>query len=79
MSPVPSPGMYTLGIEEEYQIIDPHTRDLSSSAVPLLQEARKTLAAAVQYEMQLSQIEVATPICHTLSQAQEQGPVYVEG
>lgn len=62
---------YTLGIEEEYQIIDPLTGDLSSSAVSLLQEARKLLGEEVQHEMLLSQIEVSTPICQTLSEVRE--------
>jgi carboxylate-amine ligase len=64
-------GSYTLGVEEEYQIIDPLTRDLSSSAVLLLQEAQKLLGERVQYEMQLSQIEVSTPVCQTLSEVRE--------
>jgi glutamate---cysteine ligase / carboxylate-amine ligase len=62
---------YTLGVEEEYQIIDPLTHDLSSSAVLLLQEARKALGEGVQHEMQLSQIEVSTPICQTLDEVKE--------
>jgi carboxylate-amine ligase len=63
--------MYTVGVEEEYQIIDPVTRDLSSSATPLLKEACKVLGEAVQYEMQLSQIEVCTPVCQTLTEVKE--------
>ena len=59
--------IYTVGVEEEYQIIDPVSRDLSSSAIPLLQEAQLLLGEAVQYEMQLSQIEISTPICQKIS------------
>jgi carboxylate-amine ligase len=67
------PGqIYTVGVEEEYQIIDPVTRDLSSSAIPLLREAQQMLGEAVQYEMQLSQIEISTPICRTLLDVREQ-------
>ncbi|MBE3559228.1 MAG: carboxylate-amine ligase [Ktedonobacteraceae bacterium] len=65
------PLTYTIGVEEEYQIIDPTTRDLASSAEYLLPEARKLLGEAVQYELQLSQIEVATPICLTLGEVKE--------
>lgn len=71
MPPILPHRMYTVGVEEEYQIIDPVTRDLSSSATPLLQEAGKVLGEAVQYEMQLSQIEVCTPVCHTLTEVRE--------
>jgi glutamate---cysteine ligase / carboxylate-amine ligase len=63
----PHAESFTIGVEEEYQIIDPVTRELSSDAAAVLQEARKTLGKEVQHEMQLSQIEVATPICLTLA------------
>lgn len=65
---MPSQQIYTLGVEEEYQILDPLSHDLSSSATHLLQEARQTLGDAVQYEMLLSQIETATPVCSTLAE-----------
>ena len=65
---MPSQPIYTLGVEEEYQILDPLSRDLSSSATHLLQEAQQTLGDAVQYEMLLSQIETVTPVCHTLTE-----------
>lgn len=64
---MPSQLIYTLGVEEEYQILDPLSRDLTSSATRLLQEAQQTLGDAVQYEMLLSQIETVTPICATLT------------
>lgn len=63
--------VYTIGVEEEYQIIEPLTRDLSPSVVLLLQKARSDLGEAVQYEMLLSQIEVTTPVCSTLSKVRE--------
>ncbi len=65
---MPSHAIYTLGVEEEYQIIDPTSHDLSSSASQLLSQAQQTLGEAVQYEMLLSQIEVVTPVCQTLSE-----------
>ena len=61
---------FTIGVEEEYQIIDPHTHELSSSAEEILPLAAKTLDDAVQFEMILSQIEIATPICATLEDVQ---------
>src|SRR5689334_17590653 len=57
---------WTLGVEEEYQLIDPVTRQLSSSALSILPKAALSVGKYVQPEMQLSQLEVATPICHTL-------------
>jgi carboxylate-amine ligase len=65
MSPNVEP--FTIGVEEEYQIIDPVTRELSSDAETVLHEAQKTLGDDVQLEIHLSQIEVTTPICQTLA------------
>lgn len=61
---------FTIGVEEEYQIIDPQTRELSQSAQQIYPLAHDLLGDAVQYEMILSQIEIATPICHTLTEVQ---------
>ncbi len=62
---------FTIGVEEEYQIIDPVTRELSSDAEAVLHEARKTLGEEVQLEIHLSQIEVATPVCQTLAEVRD--------
>ena len=58
---------FTLGVEEEYQLIDPATRNLRASAAGVLAAARPALGEAVQPELRLSQIEVATPVCRTLA------------
>lgn len=59
--------IFTIGVEEEFQIIDPRTYTLSPDAETILALARQTLGDAVQPELILSQIEVATPICQTLA------------
>jgi len=48
---------FSLGVEEEYQIIDPLTRELVPSAEAILLEAQKTLGEDVQFEIHLSQLE----------------------
>lgn len=58
---------YTLGVEEEYQILDPETRGLVSDSGSLLERARSALGDQVEPEMLASQIEVMTPVCDTLS------------
>lgn len=58
---------FTVGVEEEYQIIDPKTRELcprSHSIHALTQDANHS--GAVQLEFRQSQIEMATSVCHTL-------------
>jgi carboxylate-amine ligase len=61
---------FTIGVEEEFQIIDPQTYALSPDIEQILPPASKLLGDAVQYELILSQIEVATPVCHTLKDVQ---------
>lgn len=58
---------FTIGVEEEYQIIDPRTRQLSQHAGQILKKARAALGNEVTNELYLSQIEVGTPVCRTLA------------
>jgi glutamate---cysteine ligase / carboxylate-amine ligase len=60
---------YTLGVEEEYQVIDPETRGLSPSDEGVLRRAQQILGEErVVPEMWVSQIEALTPICRTLAE-----------
>lgn len=53
---------FTIGVEEEYQIINPETRELCGKADKIIRDARQTLDEdVVQPEMYRSQIEIATP------------------
>lgn len=58
---------WTIGIEEEYQLVDAETRELRPRGGRVLAEARRTLGDEVQPEMMLSQIETASPVCETLA------------
>jgi carboxylate-amine ligase len=63
------PEAFTIGVEEEYQIIHPQTRQLHSRAKAILAKAQQqTLGDQVTQEMYLSQIEIGTSICLTLEQ-----------
>lgn len=63
---------FTLGVEEEYQIVDPETRRLRPRALTVLHDAEKDLGDHVQTEFHASQIEIATPVCRTLADVREQ-------
>ncbi|HEY0752422.1 MAG TPA: carboxylate-amine ligase [Ktedonobacteraceae bacterium] len=63
---------FTLGVEEEYQIIHPDTYELSSSSKALLSTAQQALGELAQPELQLSQIEAATPICQDVQEVRTQ-------
>src|SRR5215212_11503137 len=60
---------YTLGVEEEYQLIDPETRALCPGAEGVLRRARRALGEErVVPELRASQLEVLTPVLRTLSE-----------
>jgi glutamate---cysteine ligase / carboxylate-amine ligase len=55
----------TLGIEEEYQIIDPKTRELRSYITEILEEGRLILREQLKPELHQSIVEVGTKVCQT--------------
>ena len=59
----------TIGIEEEYQIIDPATGELKSYVQELLEQGRWVLKDQIQAELMQSQIEVGSRICHNVKEA----------
>ncbi|MFN2576832.1 MAG: carboxylate-amine ligase [Pyrinomonadaceae bacterium] len=60
---------FTLGIEEEFQIVDPLTRELRSHVSEILHEGRMILGEQVKPEMIQSQIEVGTGVCKNIQEA----------
>jgi carboxylate-amine ligase len=63
---------FTIGVEEEYQIVNPATRELHSRGARILLKARDAVGDEVQPELYLSQIEIGTPICRTLAEARDE-------
>jgi len=64
-----TPEHYTLGIEEEYQIVDPVSRELRSHVSTFLQEGITILGEQIKPEMIQSQVEVGTNICRNIEEA----------
>jgi glutamate---cysteine ligase / carboxylate-amine ligase len=62
---------YTLGIEEEFQIVDPQTRELKSHVSEILEEGRMILGEQVKPEMIQAQIEVGTGVCRNIEEARK--------
>ncbi len=61
---------FTLGIEEEYQTIDPETRDLRSHIdSEIIEQGKTLLKEAVKAEMHQSVVEVGTGICRNIQEA----------
>ena len=63
--------VFTLGIEEEFQIIDPETRELRSHIQEILAGGKMLLKEHVKPEMHQSVVELGTEIC---SDAQMRAP-----
>ncbi len=63
----------TIGIEEEYLLVDRETRDLCADPPPaLLKGCQDALGGQVAPEFLRCQIEVGTPVCKTIDDAREE-------
>ncbi len=60
---------FTLGIEEEFQIVDPQTRELRSHITEMIEEGQMILGEQVKPEMHQSMIEIGTGICNNIQEA----------
>src|ERR1700737_359654 len=60
---------FTLGIEEEFQVVDPNTRELRSHIAEMFAEGEKRLKDEIKREMHEAVIEVGTPICRNVAEA----------
>jgi carboxylate-amine ligase len=72
MKPYEEPS-FTIGIEEEYLLVDPETRNLADDPpASILEDCRKRIGDQVTPEFLRSQIEVGTQVCTSISEAAEQ-------
>src|ERR1700680_4260956 len=60
---------YTLGIEEEFAIVDPQTRELRSHIQEILEGGKVTLKEQIKPEMHQSVVELGTEICDSIDHA----------
>jgi carboxylate-amine ligase len=66
------PHVFTLGIEEEFQIVDPQTRELRAHIQEILAEGRIFLKQHVKSEMHQSVVELGTEVCMDAAGARQQ-------
>lgn len=64
--------VFTLGIEEEFQIIDPETRALCSHIQEFLADGKVVLKEHIKPELLQSQVELGTEICRDAREARQQ-------
>ena len=58
----------TLGVEEEYQLIDPKTRELTSYITEILEDGSVIFRDEVKPELLQSQIEIGSKVCRNLDE-----------
>lgn len=64
------PPNLSLGIEEEYLLVDPQTRELANSPPKgFMQDCQAALGERVSHELMQAQVEISTPICYDVAQA----------
>jgi carboxylate-amine ligase len=62
---------FTLGIEEEYMVIDPTSRELKSHEQRIVSEGQKMIKDKVKAEMHQAVVEVGTDICRDVHEARK--------
>jgi len=62
---------FTLGIEEEFAIVDPETRELRSHIQEILEGGKVLLKEQIKPEMHQSVVELGTEICTSITNARE--------
>ena len=60
---------FTIGVEEEYMVLDPATRELKSHEQKIVSEGQKVIKDKVKAEMHQAVVEVGTDICQDIDEA----------
>ncbi len=63
---------FTIGIEEEYLLVDPSTMALAEAPERLIEECTADMAGQVSPEFLKCQVEIGTKVCHTIGEAREE-------
>ena len=63
--------MFTVGIEEEYQVIDPDSRELVSHEQQIVAGVNLILPDQAKAEMHEAVVEVGTKVCRNIKEAEE--------
>ena len=70
---MPEQPSFSIGIEEEYQIVDPQTRELKSYITQLIEAGKRTLFEQyLKPELHQSIVEVGTNVCETVADARHE-------
>ena len=62
----------TIGIEEEYQVVDPESGELRSFITQFIKDGKMVMVEReIKPELHQSMVEMGTPVCDTPAQAKE--------
>lgn len=61
--------LFTLGVEEEFQIVDPSTRALKPHVEQMIANSTVEMTEQIKREMIQSMVETVTPVCENIAQA----------
>lgn len=67
-----SSELFTIGIEEEFMIVDPDTRELVSHMHQVVEGGKTVLQEQVKAEMHQAVVEVGTQVCHDVKEARRE-------
>ena len=62
-------NIFTVGIEEEYMVLDPSTKELVSHEQKIVVEGQKIISEKVKAEMHQAVVEVGTDVCANVEEA----------
>jgi carboxylate-amine ligase len=62
-------AIFTIGVEEEFHLVDPETREIAPDADTVLSEYG---GDEVEAELQASQVEIGTAVCETLADVRKE-------
>ncbi|MBU6159074.1 MAG: carboxylate-amine ligase [Bacteroidetes bacterium] len=62
---------FSIGVEEEYMVFDPQSRELKSHQQQIVTQGQKVLRDKVKAEMHQAVVEVGTDICKNIDEAYE--------
>ena len=62
---------FTVGIEEEYMVMDPGNHELVSHEQKIVTEGQKIISEKVKAEMHQAVVEVGTDVCNTVEEARK--------
>lgn len=63
--------IFTVGIEEEYMVLDPKSKELASHEQKIVHEGQKLISEKVKAEMHQAVVEVGTDVCGDVEEARK--------